>query len=298
MFCSVIISTYNSPEWLEKSLWGYAAQSFADFEIVVADDGSSSRTAALVSRLCRQTGLDIQHVWQEHAGFRKCRILNQAIAATRGKYLVFSDGDCIPRRDFLAQHLEFAEAGRFLSGGMLRLPRDTSERITANDIVDGSAFQIRWLRARGMPYTHKLRYLLASRRLAWWLDRFSTTHATFNGHNSSAWKADVLRVNGFDERMEYGGLDRELGERLVNAGVHPKRIRHAAVCLHLDHDRCYVRAESLAFNRELRRRTRGNRITWTDYGVFQVSRSVPEIAPLPSAQRPSNKVPLEIAANT
>ena len=37
---SVIISTYNQPEWLKKVLFGYENQSFRDFEIVIADDGS------------------------------------------------------------------------------------------------------------------------------------------------------------------------------------------------------------------------------------------------------------------
>ena len=37
---SVILSTYNQPLWLEKVLWGYGAQRFHDFEVVVADDGS------------------------------------------------------------------------------------------------------------------------------------------------------------------------------------------------------------------------------------------------------------------
>jgi glycosyltransferase involved in cell wall biosynthesis len=41
-FISVILSTYNAPKWLEKSLWGYAMQSDRDFEVVIADDGSGT----------------------------------------------------------------------------------------------------------------------------------------------------------------------------------------------------------------------------------------------------------------
>ena len=120
-----------------------------------------------------------------------------------------------------------------------------------------------------MPLDVKLRMLSCGRNLAYILDRFSTTRPTFNGHNASAWKSDIMSVNGLDERMEYGGLDRELGERLVNAGIRPKQIRHRAVCLHLDHDRNYVRSESLCRNEQIRRVTRLQRLTWTPFGIVQ-----------------------------
>ena len=47
---SVILSTYNQPAWLEKVFWGYGVQTFHDFEIVVADDGSGPETQALIAR--------------------------------------------------------------------------------------------------------------------------------------------------------------------------------------------------------------------------------------------------------
>lgn len=96
MRVSVILSTYNAPEWLEKVVWGYSVQSRRDFDVLVADDGSTYETSLLVHRLRRQTGLNIHHVWHEDRGFRKCTILNRAIEAATGDYLIFSDGDCIP----------------------------------------------------------------------------------------------------------------------------------------------------------------------------------------------------------
>src|SRR6056297_2680694 len=122
MKLSVIISTYNSPEWLEKVLWGYSVQSHNDFEIIIADDGSGAETRQLIDRMRQQTGLTIRHIWQEDKGFRKCRILNLAVLESATDYLVFTDGDCIPRRDFLEVHATEAEPGRFLSGGYHKLP--------------------------------------------------------------------------------------------------------------------------------------------------------------------------------
>src|SRR5690625_3672381 len=102
MELSVIFSTYNSPEWLEKVLWGYQCQSFQDFEVLVADDGSTSETADLIHRLQQHVSFPLHHIWHEDRGFRKCDILNKAVAAAHTDYLVFSDGDCIPRADFLS----------------------------------------------------------------------------------------------------------------------------------------------------------------------------------------------------
>src|SRR5690606_28632972 len=108
MRVAVILSTYSQPVWLEKVVWGYSVQSSRLFEVVVADDGSTEETAEMLVRVGDATGLDIRHVWHEDRGFRKCRILNQAIVESTGEYLIFSDGDCIPSQDFVATHLEFA----------------------------------------------------------------------------------------------------------------------------------------------------------------------------------------------
>jgi len=269
MQISVILSTYNAPEWLEKAVWGYTVQSYRDFELVIADDGSTAETACLIGRLRGSTKLRIEHVWHEHRGFRKCTILNRAIEAAGGDYLVFSDGDCIPRWDFLQRHAELAEPGRFLSGGCVRLPMAVSQRIAVDDIVARRATDPRWLLESGLGWNKRLRMLAAGPTMARVLDAITTTRATFNGCNTSAWREDVLEVNGFDERMEYGGLDRELGERLVNAGVRPKQCRHRLICVHLDHARGYIRQEAWQRNRSIRRHTCRNRITRTPYGIQQ-----------------------------
>jgi glycosyltransferase involved in cell wall biosynthesis len=269
MHLSAIISTYNQPQWLEKVVWGFAAQTHADFELVIADDGSTAETRNTIDRLRTETGVAIRHVWHEDSGFRKCTILNQAIVAAQADYLVFTDGDCIPRRDFLAQHVRFAQPGYMLSGGAVRLPMDVSRTISKADILAGRAHQTQWLRSQGMPWSSKVLKLSAGPRWAWLCDRFTTTKATWNGGNASTWKENLLRVNGFDERMEYGGEDRELGQRLLNFGVRAKSLRYHAVCVHLDHARGYVRQEALARNEAIRHETRRTHAVWTVNGIVK-----------------------------
>lgn len=272
MKISVILSTFNAPRWLEKSLLGYAQQHYGDFELVIADDGSSAETAALITRLRRETGLRLRHVWQRDNGFRKCRILNKAVLQAEGDYLLFSDGDCIPRNDFVAVHAARAESGHWLAGSYYKLPMSTSEAITAQDIVSGDCFNLEWLRAHGLPSSHKTLKITAGPGLARWLNRLTPARCDFKGSNGSAWKADVLRVNGFDERMAYGSEDSEFGTRLLNAAICARSVRYDAVCLHLDHARAYVDQAAYARNRALRRHNRRMGIARTDFGIAELQR--------------------------
>lgn len=292
MRVSVILSTYNQPDWLEKVIWGYAAQTHRDFELVIADDGSAEDTRDCIDRLREATDLSIRHVWQPDIGFRKCTILNRAILEATADYLIFSDGDCIPRSDFLAVHARLAKPRHFLSGGYFKLPMVLSTRITRDDILCGYASNLQWLRAHGLRWSAKQIKLSARPRLAWLLDAVTTTKATWNGHNSSGWKTDILRVNGFDERMEWGGEDRELGERLMNLGIRGRRIRYRAVCVHLEHTRGYVRDDALLRNSQIRAETKQNRSVWTPYGITKTpqAESTPALAQPASNFRPRQEL--------
>ena len=267
MRLSVIVTTYNQPAWLEKVLWGFSAQTFRDFEVLIADDGSDQVTRDTIDRLRRTLSYPVHHIWHEHRGFRKCEILNRAIIASAGDYLFFTDGDCIPRRDLLAVHHAQARRKRFLSGGYLKLPLEISQWITREDIVAGRATDYRWLRKHGVPRSRRLARLWLGPLTAGILDRLTPTGPTWNGHNASAWRDDLFRANGFDERMEWGGLDRELGERLENAGIRGKQIRHRAIVVHLDHPRGYKKHEAIARNREIRDETARQRLTRTPVGI-------------------------------
>jgi glycosyltransferase involved in cell wall biosynthesis len=267
MRLSVVVTTYNQPEWLEKVLWGFEAQTFKDFELLVADDGSDAPTRELVERMRGEVSFPIVHVWHPHEGFRKCTILNAAIARSSGAYLFFTDGDCIPRRDLLLVHHAHARKGTFLSGGYLKLPLETSRAITKEDILAGRATDYRWLRANGTRRSRRLARMRWGPMTSAILDRLTTTAPTFNGHNSSAWREDLVAVNGFDERLAYGGLDRELGERLENAGVRGRQLRHRALVVHLDHPRGYRNAEAMARNRAIRDEVARLKVTRSPAGL-------------------------------
>jgi glycosyltransferase involved in cell wall biosynthesis len=269
---SVVLSTYNQPRWLEKALWGYAAQRFRDFELLVADDGSGPETADVVTRSRDRYGLRLVHVWHEDRGFRKTEILNRAVLAATGEYLIFSDGDCIPHPEFVATHVRLARERCFLSGGYLKLPLNVSEQITEDDVRSGRAFDASWLSARGWRGGRRTLRLTRSPFVAAALDALTPTRATWNGHNASTWREAIVAVNGFDLDMGYGGEDRALGERLVNLGLRGRRVRFRAPCLHLDHPRPYADPEVIRANRRAREKIRRSRDARTRRGLAEVAR--------------------------
>lgn len=269
MKVSVIFTTYNSPEWLEKVLLGFFCQTVRDFEVVIADDGSRDDTRALVDRIRQGSPVPVRHIWHPDDGFQKCRILNKAVLAAAGDYLIFTDGDCIPRADFIEQHLKVASRRTFLTGGYFKLPLDISHSITREDIVSQSVFDIRWLKARGLDWSIKNLKLTARGAGTSLLNWVSPAKLTWNGHNASCYKEFILAVNGFDERMQYGGEDCEFGDRLKNLGLGARRIRYSAICVHLEHGRGYVTESMLRANKAIRDETRRNRTIRAAVGLDQ-----------------------------
>ena len=93
MLVSVIITTYNSPNFLAQCLNSFLNQKDKIFEVIVADDGSKEETKILIEKY--KNKLTINHVWHKDEGFRAAKIRNEAVKVSSGEYLVFIDGDCL-----------------------------------------------------------------------------------------------------------------------------------------------------------------------------------------------------------
>lgn len=270
MDISVIVSTYNQPAWLEKVLLGYSKQDFRDFELIIADDGSKDDTRELIARFAGESDFPIRHLWHEDQGYRRSIILNAAILASKGDYLIFSDGDCIPRQDFVRTHVELREPEVFLSGGSVYLSMEVSKAIGPEDVTSGRFADPAWLRDQGQPLgRHRLR-LVPPGFQAQLLDRLTTTNPTWNLNNASTWRNPLFAVNGMEMEMQYGGADRALGSRLENLGLKGKLARFRAVLLHLDHARPYKTKESIQKNKGIRRGIEANREVRARDGLMEL----------------------------
>ena len=233
MRVSVVALTYNWPAALERLLASLAAQTRLPDEVIVADDGSGEETRALVERMARDFPVPLRHVWQEDRGFRAARARNRGIAASRGDYVILLDGDMLLHPHFVADHLMLAERGFFLQGGRIKATREESAELLAG----GAPVFAPWSRADFHEFDGiKRLYAFRQPQLARWKSR-SRNGGRVMSCNMSFWREDLLRVNGFDERMEgYGAEDRELVARLENAGLRRRALKWAALAVHLWHN--------------------------------------------------------------
>lgn len=235
MLVSVVVTTYNRPDALRAVLDGLAAQTDRDFEVIVADDGSREDTRALVGQVSSGFPVPLTHVWQEDKGFRAGAARNRAAERARGRYLVFLDGDCIPRDDFIARHRALAEPGWMVAGNRVLL----SEPFTAQALSDRLPLHAwtaaQWMQARERGDINRTLPLM---NLALGPLRKIAAHRwqRIRSCNLGVWTDDFRRVRGFDETFEgWGFEDSDLAVRLLNAGVRRKEGAFATGVLHLWH---------------------------------------------------------------
>jgi GT2 family glycosyltransferase len=195
MLISVVVPTYNRATTLARCLDGLAAQTYAEREIIVVDDGGSESAAEVVSlfpamRLVRQT----------HAGPAAAR--NRGIEAAAGEIVAFTDDDCLPPSDWLVRlaegfcrHPEVAGVG-----GLLLAPKELRK---ANPL------------ARFEAYVTQVRHAAGEREILGGFDCPS------GGTNNMAYRREALSaVGGFDESFRYAaGEDADLKLRLAQNGA-------------------------------------------------------------------------------
>ena len=258
---TLIISVYNKPEVLRLVLAASARQSFTDFEIIVADDGSGPAVRDAVAAARNDSPRPIVHLWHEDRGWRKNVILNNAIRTSRGEHLVFIDGDCLPSRHFLLDHWNEREARRVLLGRRVetserwsqeltveRVETGEFERLGGREILDGlTGRSLRVEDGIRMPSRFVRRLLLR-------------TAGGMLGSNFSVAREDIVAINGFDELYDGPGCgeDSDVQYRLSLNGVTGKSLRNLAIQYHVWHprtrvsDACWDRFEMIKRTREPR----------------------------------------------
>ena len=231
---SVIVSTYNQPKLLEKVLWGFTCQTYKDFELIIADHGSGTQTKELINKIKTRVSFTISHISQEDDSIQRSNILNKAILSSNADYIIMTEGDCIPREDFVQVHYINKERATFISGVRYLLPLNISKTLTLKDIEEQNCFKINWLEEKGIKKSFKNARLNSRGFISKALNTLPPKKYSWNRHNSSGWKKDILKINGFDESIGYNGKDRILGESLQNNGIKFKQLRYSSVCLQLD----------------------------------------------------------------
>lgn len=235
---TVIISFYNKIDYLRLVLAGFEAQTEKDFEVIIADDGSRSEIVSQLKEMSEKLPFKVTHIWQEDKGFRKNRILNRAVAAAGTDYLIFVDGDCVPHREFVREHLNNRKEDVCFTGRRVNLSERMTSIVTEEGIKKGF-FEKNIFR---LIVDELFRNSFDVEKGFYFKNRFLKKVLNMKkrgllGSNFSINKADLYKINGFDERYEAPsiGEDSDIQFRLELIGIKIKSLNNIAVQYHLYH---------------------------------------------------------------
>lgn len=235
MKITVIVTTYNRPDALSYVLSALSTQGDLNFNVIVADDGSSSETEQTVKKIQSTSPYDLHHVWQADQGFRAAQIRNQAVLAATGDYLIFIDGDSVPLKNFIARHRRLAERGWFVAGSRVLLSAAFTTEVLSKQLILQNFGLKQWLK------------LWVNKKINRWISTLSlplgvlrkvrpTKWQTVKTCNLAVWRQDLLSINGFDEAYTgWGYEDSDLVIRLLRRGIKYKSGYFATPVFHLWH---------------------------------------------------------------
>jgi glycosyltransferase involved in cell wall biosynthesis len=259
---SIIIGTYNDASIIEATLAAFAVQSFSDFELVLANDGSSQNYVPILEAWAPRFVHGIQHATHEKYGFRKTRILNRAIHVSRFERLIVIDMDCLPHRDFVRNHLSYLKPGTVINGRRTHISPEivpSPAEILENGLGFGPAKLFRlWLQGKARIVEHGFVSPLF----------YESSNLRLHGSNFSVCRSDLVAVNGFNEEYEgWGKEDSDLGLRLQFSGVRIRNLRNKVIQFHRMHSR--LPADNPR-NDEIFERTRGERTVRARIGLAEI----------------------------
>lgn len=192
MFFTIVVPTYNRYHYLSRLVPALFNQSLgrSEYEIIIVDDGSTDESRSYLENL--QVQGDIRYIRQDHQGPAAAR--NQGAQAAVGRYVAFTDDDCVVPDNWLELWKQSLEDDSItIAGGVIR------NKIGDSFLAELSQYMVTFLQKE---YNTR------------------PNHAIFLTSNNLVIKrTDFLEIGGFDPKFNLaGGEDREICERLVNVG--------------------------------------------------------------------------------
>lgn len=232
---SVIVTTYNRPDALRVVINALSRQDYPNFEIIVADDGSTSDTKDLVAQFADTVSVPVKHAWHEDRGFRAATARNNAVRQSCGEYLLFLDGDCIPRKNWISAHWKLAAPNSFIAGNRILISEEFTKTVLTDNLDLTSLGFLDFLSLVRNKSINRISPII-NIPLGFLRTLNSKNWKRVRTCNMSVWKSDFEKVNGFDESFDgWGFEDSDLAVRLIKAGISRIEGAFGTGVLHLFH---------------------------------------------------------------
>jgi glycosyltransferase involved in cell wall biosynthesis len=237
---SLIVSVYNNVDFMRFVFAGIERQTYKQFEVIIADDGSDDQMKNFITTFHSSAPFSLQHIWHKRAGWQKNKILNAAIRSAQSNYLIFIDGDCVPHKYFVEEHVRAHQSGAVLCGRRVMLSERITNALDANSIqkgiLEGIHIGIIFDAIKGKASRIEDGIYLPSKFLH---NLVPQGHNRILGSNFSVEKSLMEKINGFDEEYAGPGLgeDADIQFRLELLGVPLHSVKHRAIQYHLYHSR-------------------------------------------------------------
>lgn len=223
---SLIVSTYNRVDALDRVLQSVLQQTRPPQQIIIADDGSTEDTALLIQQY-KQKLPNLLHVWHEDTGFRLAAIRNLALKSVNQPFVSMIDGDMVLHPDFINSIYRHAQKGWYYQGKRVLLDEKNTTTVLHN-----RDYKINFFTKGVLNRFNTFNFPVLSSLIS----RKENSIRGVKGCSMHFWTEDAIKVNGFNESfIGWGREDSEFVCRLLNAGINRKNIALAAVAWHLYH---------------------------------------------------------------
>ncbi len=236
---AVIISVYKDLEALKLIIDSLQAQSQVPDEIIVAEDAQHLFIKEYIQTLSYN---NIFHVSHKDKGWRKEKILNDAIKIAKSDYLIFIDGDCVPYVNFVQAQLELSEKNTALCGrrsepGPLFSQKLRSAELSVLEYEKKYLSNYSALKKDGTRHIDEGMVFSPHSIIFRLIHKFGRKNSHIVGCNWSCYKEDIMKINGFDEdfMLPTTGEDTDIERRMRHFGIKMKSCRNAAGMVHLYH---------------------------------------------------------------
>jgi GT2 family glycosyltransferase len=190
MRVSVVIATYNRRDLLLGCLAAVSRLEYPDFEVIVADDGSTDGSIDAARQLFPQVRYLPHPTNTGEPGAR-----NRGVRAATGDLIAFTDDDCLPPRDWLQRHARYYDDPRIAAAGGPQICRSPN----FYEAFDVAQWTIRFDRLETIERIRQYEHLLTG--------------------NLSVRRDVFAQIGPFDEQFR-SGCDSDFIRRLSRAGYH------------------------------------------------------------------------------